>query len=322
MNARPRSPANSDRHGQVVKHREYETLYCTEEEQLEAALESGHLSTQQMFAYGKHASASRIWPKRKQARQRKVEHHLAKCKHCLRDFSGIAEILIEDRSSTAADRSQVSRLNVKNGGPPLKLLAVVRLPPRQESSAGYDVPDDPPLSMIYGGDRELKIRMQERRATFRLDIYHARFPPGTMLRVQYEEPGQNRVIRSHYLVLRKEPFQTEVQGDVLLDKSAVEGANPQEFSLEFVASACVIQEADAKSLRRSFERAFSKDASISSDRTVILAAWRNWAERALEERALNGTIQGLAEEIYQQCIHAASNTFDEQKENIPPCKRN
>ena len=302
MNARPRSPAKSERPGQVVRPRQYKALQCSEDEQLLAALDVGHLSTRQMFAFASHASAVRPQAQLPDSLSKKVERHLPTCKHCLRDFAGIAEILIEHRSGEADEHSPPDQLSAKFDGPPLELLAIACLESETSTSPEHDEPCPSRLSMTYDRDRDLKVVLRERREICRLDIYHARFPPGTMLRVQCEQSGKQRAVHSYYVVMKKQPSRKGVTGDAFIRTSTAEGRSRQEITIEIMASARVLQETDAKSLRESFELAISQENSRSPQRAATLAAWSIWATRALEVRALSDTIQALAEEICRQYV--------------------
>jgi hypothetical protein len=306
MNARPRSPANSHRLEQVVTPRQQEALQCTEEEELEVALEAGHLSTRQMFALARCASTSSVPLSIQDSRHRKAEYHLATCKCCLRDFSEIAAIVAEDCASEAGESSRGTRRNTEPHQPALELLTVVCVQSRESLAGQQTPPAQLRLSTVYARDGDLKIWLTEIHQAFRLEVHHTRFPPGTMLRIQHEKPRHEGAICSLYLVLRKEPFLEGTWGDVAIKQEAVCGKEPREITVDVLASAIVLQETDVKSLRRSFTYAVLEDSSSVPRRTAVLAAWRIWARGALQQRSIDSAIQHLAREICGETLGACT----------------
>jgi hypothetical protein len=305
MNPRPGSPTHWDRQGYIVNTRQLAVLFCTDEERFEAALEAGHLSTKRLFAFVKSVRSRRATGFVDSYRK-KVMRHLASCKYCLRDLAAIVDLLAESRGDDKDPPATQLALNFENPKAPLELLAVACLNPTSGPSAARDPSEHSLLSMTYVRDANLSLRFHGQATSCRLEVHHARFPTGTMLRLQHECPGRFRTVDSNYLVLRREQLEQGVRGDLALAEEFLRERSPREITVEILRSPAVLQESDAQPLKQSFERAVWASESTLSRKITALAAWHTWAERSLAERSLDRAIRSLAEEICRQYAYVAS----------------
>ena len=307
MEARPLSPASVERPWHVVTPRHPVAPLCSEQKEFNVTLPPRHLSTRQMFRFANDVRLRRRGTKAARLRRKRMKRHLGRCSQCLKDFTAIADLLIKSQLAKTAEKTAEKRAEKRAQsppvrlegicqGPPAQLLAVFSLQPRLRTSPA-DLQREESLSLSYCRDGKMRVGVRASRAAFRLEFSHSRLPSGTMLRIQYESPGRQRTIRSHYAVLTAEEERS--RGGLLLYYEEFARQNrPLEIVVEFVASASILHETDATSLWQSFERAISARASNPAERIAVQAAWREWAGQTAAERGIDPAIHSLAREIF------------------------